>query len=82
MLSRALYFLQAYQAWLGFYKGSMRLIRKDAAQLVELANSYSIIMGAHQRTPSILPSPSLILLVLADVLLMKDLQIICQACTC
>ncbi|KAK9843026.1 hypothetical protein WJX74_005774 [Apatococcus lobatus] len=36
---------KAYQAWLGFYKGSMKLIRKDAAQLVELANTYSAIMG-------------------------------------
>lgn len=46
LLSQSRLSLQAYQAWLGFYKGSMKLIRKDAAQLVELANSYSAIMGA------------------------------------
>ncbi len=37
--------IQAYQAWLGFYKGSMKLIRMDAAELVQTANDFASIMG-------------------------------------
>ena len=32
---------QAYQAWLGFYKGSMRAMKMDAATLVSRANDFA-----------------------------------------
>lgn len=75
LLSQSHLSLQAYQAWLGFYKGSMKLIRKDAAQLVELANSYSAIMGALlSATPTRLPFTGV-----PGALLVSDWVISCQA---
>lgn len=37
--------LQAYRTWLGFYKGSMKLCRWNAEQLVQAANRYAASLG-------------------------------------
>ena len=37
--------LQAYRTWLGFYKGSMKLCRWNAEQLVQAANRYAVTLG-------------------------------------
>ena len=37
--------MQAYRTWLGFYKGSMKLCRWNAEQLVQAANRYAVTLG-------------------------------------